>query len=224
MYAQNPRENVSPKQKIPATILLVFSLAGLVAGFAFGGFTGHKAPPTTSNIGPKKTPTTIVRSTVTVTPDPTPENITPGYPQFSPFPAPTESATSGTEYTVGMQVFDKQATPQPIHSPDVTCRVWLVKQIPSGQKLSIDDKTLATVSNLTAPIQGTINGQPDPEIAGGLVFDSTTPQTALCNASGQMTWKYKIAPTVTAGTYDMVLLADWEGKHYNWYWTEITIQ
>jgi len=224
MYAQNP-ENASPKQKIPATILLVFSLAGLIAGFAFGGFTGHKAPPTT-NTKPTKTPTTIARATVTVTPDPTPENITPGYPQFNPFPTPTESATGGTEYTVGMQVADKQATPQPIHSPNVTCRVWLVKQIPSDQKLSIDDKTLVTVSNLTAPIQGTLtpSNQPDPEIAGGLVFDQTTPQTALCNASGQMTWKYQIAPTVAAGTYDMVLLADWEGKHYNWYWTPVTIQ
>jgi len=220
---QNPRGAVSATRKVTTTIVLVFSLAGLIAGFAFGGLTGTKAHPTPANTGPVKKPTPVVQATVTPTPTATPADIQLDYPQFKLFPASTESAANGTVYTVGMQAVDKQK--KPVNSPDITCKVWLVHQIPAQQTLSIDPKTLGAVNNLTSPIQGTVNGQPAPEITGGLIFDSTTPQEALCNANGQMTWKYTIAPTVTPpGTYDLVILADWKGKHYNWYWTDITIQ
>lgn len=224
MYAQNPRENASPKQKIPATILLVFSLAGLIAGFAFGGFTGHKAPPTTSNIGPTKTPTTIARSTVTVTPTTQPV-VALNPPNTTNLSAATQHPDGVTSYSITIQAIDKNKNP--IHAPNITCKLWLVQRIPSGKILQIDPTVLKAYNNLsTTPIQGTISttNQPDPEIASSLNFAATTPQTAPCNAQGQMTWSYTIAATVPPGDYDLVFLTDWQGIHFNWGWADITIQ
>lgn len=220
----NGQRTLSPTRKFTATVLLLFSLAGLIAGFAFGGLNGSKSPSTTTAVNPIKKPTAVVHNTATATPTPTPPpDIVLGFPQFDPAPISPESAASGTTYTVGMQAVDKQK--KVVHSSDVTCKIWLVQQIPAGKILSIDKNTLKAVSNLTMPIQGTVNGQPAPEVQNALVFDSTTPsQTTHCDANGQMTWKYQISPTTPPGKYDLVILADWKGIHYNWYWVDITIK
>lgn len=224
-----PAGTLSPTRKLLTTILVAFSLAGLIAGFTLGGLTASRSRATTGNTGPVKKQTPVIQNTATATPTSTPPPaIFLGFPQFKPYPVPTESATSTTStapypYTVGMQAVDKQN--KPVYSGDVTCKLWLIQQLQPGKKLSIDSATLKSVNNLQNSIQGTVSGtpQPVPEV-NGLTFDPTTPQTALCDSNGQITWKYSIAATVPPGPYALVILADWQGKHYNWYWTNITIQ
>lgn len=221
---QSPSGAVSPTRRLITTIIITFSVVGLLAGFALGGLSASRSGSNTGATGPQKTQTPVAQHTATVTPTRTPVPvILLGFPQFKPYPQPTESAANNTTYTVGMQAVDKQG--HAVSSANVTCKLWLIQQLASNQKLSIDPATLKAVTTLTTPIQGTITGtpQPVPEI-NGLTFDPTTPQTALCNPNGQITWKYTIAPTVLPGSYDLVILADWQGKHYNWYWTNITIQ
>jgi hypothetical protein len=221
---QPPSGAVSPTRKLITTIIVAFALAGLITGFALGGLTASRSNASTGPTGPQKTQTPVAQNTVTATPTRTPTPVVLlGFPQFKPYPQPTESAASNTTYTVGMQAVDKQN--HPVSSANVTCKLWLIQQLAPNQKLSIDPVTLKAITNLQTPIQGTITGtpQPVPEI-NGLTFDPTTPQTALCSPNGQVTWKYAIAPTVPPGLYDLVILADWQGKHYNWYWTNITIQ
>lgn len=221
---QPSAETLSPARKLLMTTLVAFSLAGLIMGFTLGGLTASRSRATTGTIGPVKKQTPVVQNTTTATPSPTPPPVIfLGFPQFKPYPVPTESAANTAGYTVGMQAVDKQG--KLVHSADVTCKLWLIQQLQSGQKLNIDSATLKAVNNLQNPIQGTVAGtpQPVPEI-NGLTFDSATPQTALCDSNGQITWKYTIAATVPPGPYDLVILADWQGKHFNWYWTNITIQ
>jgi len=219
-----PAGTLSPARKLLMTILVAFSLAGLITGLALGGLTATRSRATQGTSGPVKKQTPVVQNTTTATPSPTPPPVIfLGFPQFKPYPAPTESATSGTLYTVGMQAVDKQG--KPVASADVTCKLWLIQQLQPSQKLTIDSATLKAVDGLQNPIQGTISGtpQPVPEVPG-LTFDATTPQTARCDSNGQITWKYSIAATVPPGPYALVILADWQGRHYNWYWTNITIQ
>lgn len=219
-----PSGAASPTRRLVTTTLIAFSLAGLIIGFALGGLTASRSPSNTGSTGPARTHTPVVQNTVAATPTRTPTPvILLGFPQFKPYPQPTESAAGGTLYTVGMQAVDKQG--HPVMSNNVTCKLWLIQQLGAGQKLNIDSATLKAIGTLPAPIQGTIAGtpQPVPEI-NGLTFDPTTPQTAPCGPSGQLSWKYAIAATVPPGPYDLVILADWQGKHYNWYWTNITIQ
>jgi len=211
----------TPTRKFITTILVGFSLAGLIIGFAIGGLTVNRSP-STSDPGPTKKLTVVAQNTVTATPTATPApNIILGLPQFDPYPTSPESATGGTQYTVTMQAVDKQGNP--VHSGDVMCKLWLVQQIPQNQKMAIDAKTLKNVDGLSAAIPGTLNGQPVPELPY-LTFVTTTPQTTKCDSKGQATWKYTIAATAVPGAYELVILTDWKGIHYNWYWTNIVIK
>lgn len=218
---QNAGEAVSPTRKFITTVLTIFSLAGLVIGFAVGGLT-HAPSNTANTTGPTKKPTIIAQTTVTATPTATPEpDVILGLPQFNPYPTSPESATGGTQYTVTMQAVDKKK--KPVHSNDVTCKLWLVQQIPANQLLVIDSKILKNVSSLTTTIPGTLNGQPEPELTY-LTFTDPASQTTKCGSNGQATWKYTIAPTAVPGSYELVILADWKGVHYNYSWADITIK
>ena len=218
---QSAGGTLSPTRKFITTVLIVFSLAGLVIGFAVGGLTHSQANPT-NDTGPTKKPTIVAQTTVTAAPTATPPpDIVLGYPQFNPYPTSPESAAASTQYTVTMQAVDKKK--KPVHSSDVTCKLWLVPQIPAGQILNIDAKILKDVNNLATPIPGTLNGQPVAEVPY-LAFTPTTPQLTKCGSSGQATWKYTIAPTAAPGNYELVILSDWKGVHYNWYWSDVIIK
>ena len=224
---QNAGGAFTTKRKLITTVVLSFSLVGLIAGFAIGGLTVPKSP-TTAAITPVAKPTTVVQPTATPTPSPTPApDIVLGLPEFTAQPASPESATGATTYTVTMQALDKQG--KPVHSTDVISKLWLVQQIPAHHLLKIDTKTLKNTNNIDNPITGTIDGhdnQSVPEVAGALsmVDPTATPQTTHCDANGQATWKYTIAATVPPGKYDLVILADWKGVHFNWRWVDITIK
>lgn len=217
---QNTGGASSPTRKLVATVLIVFSLAGLVIGFAVGGLTRPQpTTSTTTNPPPKQTVVTQVTSTPTATPTPPPVVVL-GLPQFVQYPTATESISGGTTYTVNMQAVDKQK--KPVNSADVVCKLWLVQQIPDKQKLDIDKDALK-VDNLSNPIQGTVNNHPVPEMVNYLSFDATTPQLTHCGADGKASWKYQLSPTAQPGDYSLVILADWKGVHYNWSWANIAI-
>jgi hypothetical protein len=217
---KNMTTTLPPAQrKLITIVVLFFAVAGLIAGFAFGT-TGHKTNPPISNSGPppKNSPVASTPPPATATATPQPIVIL-GVPEFQPAPTPLEVADGTTSYSVGVQAIDKQNNPT--SAANISCKAWLVKQIPNSRVLNISPGILKTVSNLTSPITGMVNNMPFPEVSG---LTYTPAQAGLCNTKGLLAWKYTIAPTVAAGKYDLVVLVDWQGMHWNWRWINITIQ
>src|SRR5258708_1399868 len=112
---QNPRGAASSTRKFTITIVLVFSLAGLIAGFAFGGLTGTKAHPTPANTGPVKKQTPVAQNTNTVTPTATVQPIVPLDPPNAQLSAATQKADGATNYSITIQAIDKQ-NKNPVHA------------------------------------------------------------------------------------------------------------
>src|SRR4051812_2719027 len=105
----NVRETNTLTRKVITYTILLFSLAGLIVGFAFGGFTQLGATNKPGNTNAVIKNTVVVQATVNAPPTPTVQPIVPlGFPKFDPFPAPTETVADGTTYTIGIQVIDKQ--------------------------------------------------------------------------------------------------------------------
>lgn len=218
----NIKETHSPSRKVTTYTLILFAAAGLIAGFAFGGFSQLGAAGSHNNTNPVVKTTQPAQTPSAITPTPTVQPIVPlGFPKFDPFPETNEQVGQNTTYSIGIQVIDKQN--KSIHATGITCKAWLVQQIPDKQTLNIDQKVLKAYKDLDKPISGTINNQPFPEV-GGLVFDATTPQTGTCDENGRKTWKYTLTPTLAPGSYDIVILADWKGIHWNWSWVHITVK
>jgi hypothetical protein len=218
---QNDSGTRLPAHKLTTTIVLVFSLAGLISGFAFGGLIRSKPNTTNSGLPPKSTP--VAQNTNTITPTATTQPIVALNPPATVnLSAATQVADGATTYSITIQAVDKQN--KAVHATNITCKLWVVKQIPANQILNLDSKTLKSVNTLQGPITGTVHNQPAPDLSvNNLTFDPTTPQLGFCKANGQMTWKYKIASTMPAGNYDLVILTDWNGVHFNWSWDNITI-
>ncbi len=126
----------------------------------------------------------------------------------------------GTSYTLMTQAINAQN--KPVHATDITCKLWLVKRIPTGTILDIPISVLKNVNTIPNPIVGSVNGRTFEEV-DGLNFDNSTPQTHLCNANGQFTWKYQLSSSVDSGAYDLVVLTDWNGEFYNWAWINIEV-
>ena len=217
---QNAAGATTPTRKFITTVIGVFSLAGLVIGFAVGGLT-HPQANQPANTNPTNKPTIVAQSTPTTAPTSTPPpDIALGVPQLTTYSI-TETATGNTQYTATMQAVDKKG--KSVHSADITCKLWLIPQITGDQKLNIDPKILKNISGLNAAIPATLNGQPVAELPY-LIFADPATQATKCNANGQATWKYNIAPGAVPGKYELVTLADWKGVHYNWGWNDIVIK
>lgn len=211
-----PRNSTTSRSsKITVYTLLCFSLAGLIAGFAFGGFLAHfsrKSPGVASKFA---TLTPIGRHNPNLTQ--VSENIEPGEPVIGSgdYTSP-EQAGGTTRYTLSVQAVNL-ANNTPITATDVTCRLWLTSD-PNATAADLSangyaiPKTLASFS------------QPFPhEVAGALNFASSSRQTQPCSAGRKTTWTYTISPSVPAGTYYLAVLTDWQGIHYNWYMVSIKI-
>jgi hypothetical protein len=198
---------------------VLFALAGLMSGFAFGAFT-HKRPTASVPPPPRGTvPITQQQSTPTATTATNEPPVILGIPQFTPLPNTLQIADGQTPYTVTIQVLDKKR--QPLQRPNITCKLWLVQRIPDGQKLNLTGKK--DIASIQGPIPGQVQNQPYNEVPG-LTFNQNTPQVQSCNAQGQATWNYTVAPTIAQGDYDLVILTDWKGIHYNWSWVNVTIK
>ena len=216
-----PNQNLSNRTRTIAIIAIcLFGLAGLLSGFATGAFL--HANRLAQNSGPGS----AIAQTQTA------QSATPTHPQRShpvelAIPAidtitRSEVANGTTPYTFSAQAI-YASNGKPVEAADIKCKLWLVQLIPVNGKLAIPDSTLRTVSDLKSSITGTVNGVSYPEVSG-LSFDSTTPQTHFCNTFGKGNWKYTVSPSVQPGEYDLVVLTDWLGQHYNWSWINITIK
>ncbi len=229
-----PQPNTTPSQKkrsqtIIFTALALFALSGLMIGFVVGIFThiqsgnASKANHNTSSgvVIHQQNPT----QTVTIQP------MQMGCP--TPTFNGTEQADGTTPYTFVAQAQNNSTTCStklntPIHAPGISFKLWLIQRLPDNGGIAFTDGAQQIYTTLNQPTVGkmTRNGKlQNDTIApiGGINFDATTPQVQTSNAQGQVTWKYTLAPTLQNGTYDLVVLADWSGKFYNWSWWQITV-
>lgn len=205
----------SQSQKIIITAITLFALSGLVIGFAVGAIT---RPPQAAQPTPtiKSSPIASQKAT----PSPTPIQKAPlGCPvvDSQPFSA---TADGTTPYTVQAHATDKSGEclkGKPMQQAGITCKLWL-SRVPGNGKIDIPNSALTKVDSLQQPIGG------NDEVVNGLTFDPTTPQTQKCDSKGQATWKFSIAPDVKRGSYDFVVLTDWDGAYANWSWVPLEIK
>jgi hypothetical protein len=204
--------------KIALYTILCFSLAGLIAGFALGGFTGRAPSAHSGGSGPAitRTPSIVAHS-----PNPSatrvPENVLLGVPLVGAGDyTGSEKADGTTTYTFSAQIVNKAGN-TPITATDVTCRLWLTE----------DANAMAAAlsnNNYALPRTPSSFDQPFPhETANALNFAPSSPQTQPCSAQGKTSWTYTLAPSLHHGTYFLAVLADWKGIHYNWAMVEISV-
>lgn len=212
----NPQRNSpqQPARNIMTYSLLCFSLAGLIFGFATGGFLG-RSPHTTKTLS--TTPVARVHPTPTPTlaPSPTPEDILLADPLITHI-VNSEKADGTTSYTFAAQPIYK-GTQTPINVTDVTCRIWLTQDATAEDTaLSANNyAALKSIANLSQPLPA--------ELAGAMSFTTPSTQVQPCSANGNTTWTYTLSPSVPPGTYDIYILADWRGIHFGWRSREIQI-
>jgi hypothetical protein len=199
-------------QSIIIAAITLFAFSGLMVGFTVGVLVRPAKPPTnnTNQINSANTtPTPKPRATPTAI-----ATIHLGPPELRvPFVLNPDGVQT---YSATIQAKDNASPAKPMTTNDITCRIWLVPA-----KTNVTDD----LNNNRDQLQhvDTFN-QPFPhEVQNALIFDPTTPnQTQLCQ-QGNAQWKFIISPTVDKGSYFLVGLTDWQGKAWNWSWSEITV-
>lgn len=197
----------SPTRKLLTIILSAFSLAGLVIGFAVGGFT-HPRSATPNPVNPIKQVTVVVHATATTTPTATTGDLPLDPPTITTYTF-SEKADGTTSYTLSAQPLYKDPQ-RPIDTASITCRLWLTKDL---------DKTNAALKAKNYAVLKKINDLDQPleeEVANGLTFTAPSLQVQPCVANGPTTWTYTLSQTVKPGSYYIYILADWKGIHFNW--------
>lgn len=204
--------------KIALYTFLCFSLAGLIAGFALGGFTGRVPGGRADSPGLAATRTPSITGH---TPGPSatraPENVLLGVPMVGAGDyTGSEKSDGTTTYTFSTQIVNKGDN-TPITATDVTCRLWLTNDA---------DATSAALSANNYALLRTSSSfnQPFPhEAANALHFASSSPQTQSCSAQSKTSWTYTLSPALHHGRYFLAVLADWKGVHYNWAMVAISV-
>jgi hypothetical protein len=201
-------------RRIATMAILLFALSGLISGFAVGAFVKPKLGSWTPNAGNGNT--AVSQKNTTRTPVSTVRPINLGYPVVSSvkFLEKTDSTTYSLSAYAVDQSIDK-GHGKPVHAAGITCKLWL-EHIPDSGTVSPDQSKIKSMS-LQQPLT------PD-ELVGVLNFDENTPQVQPTDSNGHVTWRYTISNQVTSGNYYLVILMDWQGKHYNWSWVEIKIK
>lgn len=210
---RGPQVNTEQRKQpvgIIVTAIVLFALAGLLSGFAIGGFV--RSQKNSLNNLPNQTSTSSKKHT---TPTPTPTAST-DHPIPMGIPVVdnrtyVENADGSTIYMVNAHAVYK--TGEPISSSAITCKIWLTKDGNVSQNITSD--RLRSVTTLDQPF-------PKEEV-GSLTFSASTPQTQVCN-NGQGTWNYTVSTSVHPGLYYIVVLMDWGGVHYNWSWFAIRVK
>ncbi len=213
--------NTGDSQALRVAVLAVilFALSGLITGFAFGAFVHFSPARTTSS------PTSINTSQQKTGSGTTPTTV----PKINPKPlgvplttisAYTEIADGSTSYTVKTQVTDQTngtaSAGKQLQASGITCKLWLTKDKNVTPMLTANNNQIPrSIDALAQPFRD--------EIQGGLNFAPNTPQTQMCNSSGQASWNYTINPSLKPGHYTLAVITDWDGQHYNWGWQYITI-
>ena len=175
---QNSGGAASPSRKFITTVLLAFSLAGLIIGLTVGGLTSSKpggAAMTTTPI--KKATRPVTQVTQTTSPTPITENIVLDPPTITTFVF-AEVANGTTSYTISAQPTDKNSH-KPINAADITCRLWLTQ--------NLNETNSALKANNYALLKN-VNGFTQPfgqEVANGLVFTAPSAQVQTCAVNGR---------------------------------------
>lgn len=195
---------------IIVTAIIIFALAGLLSGFAIGGFVRPLKNPSTTlpnqtSTSPKLH-TTQTPSTPITTEHPTPM----GFPAIDHYQY-IEIADGSTAYSFTAHAIEKDGTS--ITSSSITCKIWLTHNAKVNNSITGD--RLRSVDTLDQPF-------PD-EAQGTMNFSASTPQTQMCS-NGTGHWSYMLSPTLHPGLYYIVTLMDWDGVHYNWSWVAIRIR
>lgn len=201
-------------RRIATMAIVLFALSGLISGFAVGAFVKPKLGNTAQNTGNGNT--TVAQKTKTSIPITTLHPIYLGYPVIDSVKYLEKPTT--TVYTLSAYAVDQSIDKghgKPVHASSITCKLWL-QHIPDGHKVNPDQDKLVSM-NLQVPLTAE-------DIPGALNFDPNTPQIHNTDASGRVTWNYTISGGITSGDYYLVVLMDWQGKHYNWSWVEIKIK
>jgi hypothetical protein len=204
-------------RRIAILAIVLFGLSGLISGFAVGAFVRPKLPGglgINSNNG-NATPPPIARNSGTKAPAPQ-ENVTVGVPLIKNFTY-TEVADGTTPYSFSVQTVYDDGKSTPIRESDVTCKLWLTRQ---------NNPTSAFLKEHNYAVLVNINGIGQPfahETRNALNFIAPTQQVQNCTANGETTWKYTVSTSLDPGTYYVFVLADWQGKHFNWVSEQIQI-
>ena len=215
----------SQSYSVAIVAVILFALSGLISGFAIGAFIHPPKSTVTDPNTAGKTPPIAEQSPVSTRVTHTVKTVPLGWPVIEYFNN-TEIADGSTSYTFSAYPVDQSVDSghgNQVYAPGITCKVWLIQRIPGASHLSLPIPTLQDIATIQNPLAGTAKEQQYAEISG-LLFDASTPQTHMCNARGLTSWKYQIAPTVASGKYNLVVLTDWDGKRFNWSWTDIVIK
>ena len=201
---------LSSQSRIIAVIaILLFAFSGLLSGFAVGTFI-RSTPARTSTPNPVAT-TVVHKSSPSPTPTPAQDPVKLGWPVVDQYESP-EAADGNTRYMLSAYATDQSkgnTFGNPIHTPAITCILWLTKEQKSPEK------NLKPISAVYNPMDG--------ELIEKLHFDSTTPRVQTCDANGRATWEYTVDRSVRPGDYYLAVVTDWSGVHYNWSWIAVTI-
>ena len=215
--AQPLQNKGNSAQSVITIAFLLFALAGGIMGFAVGTFNHNaqsKQSQTNNNNtgGPKaaKTSTPVAKPSPTATLVAGPQPLNPPLPSQS---IPTNNIYGVYTYTL---TAISQATNKPVTADGITCHLALIKG--NAQKEPHINQVLLGQGG--APMA--IDTPQTDEVPGGLLVNSSTPQTQPCK-NGVGTWTFSVSPSLSPGTYYTVGITDWAGKDFNWSWGSITI-
>ena len=232
---QANRGGAPRSQVILIVALLLFSVAGLASGFSVGALT-RKTSRTASSTQITNIAPPVKGQAATPTPKPTVKVIPLGCPQStqgsSIYQGLSQMPDGATPYTFVAQAQNQAGgkcnaqTNQPIHAAGITFKLWLIKHVPTGKIFEFTQNEINNVlphtNQLGQPLEGRVDGKDSPELANELQFD--TQQIQQSNNQGQVTWHYKINPDLKDGKYTLVVLANWQGKAYNWSWYDLVVK
>jgi len=208
-----PTNHISPQSRTIAIVAVVlFALSGLISGFSVGAFIHPKL--TSTGPGTSATQPPIAQQTPVAGKTPHPQRpFVLGEPKIVDYTY-TEVANNSTSYTFTGQV--ENSLDRPVLKSGITCKIWLTQNGNTVSVINADNfKRLKEIATIQDPFPQ--------EVVGGLMFPAATPQTQLCNTSGNTSWNYTVSTSVDPGIYFIVLLTDWDGVHYNWYSAGINI-
>ncbi|HEY0754146.1 MAG TPA: hypothetical protein VGD98_09310 [Ktedonobacteraceae bacterium] len=206
---QDPSGISAGTRKLLTRMLIIFSLAGLVIGFAVGGLTGiHPAPTQTAKNITKTVISTRAPATATVPPTAIADNVPLDLPDVTKYTI-SEVNNGTTNYTFSAQPVYKNSR-KPVSATDITCRLWLTQ--------SLDQTNSAMKANNYALLRnvGNLTQSFPQEVGSSLAYVTPSTQVQFCSANGPTTWTYTLANSVQPGSYYLYVLVDWKGIHFNW--------
>jgi hypothetical protein len=214
--SQYPNNLNQQTHKVAVIAILLFALSGLISGFAVGAFVHPKSQTGTGNgtTGTKTTP--VAHVSQTTVPTTTVEHVNLDLPVISQGDYTYfQIANGSTNYTFSAQILNKDKNPTQV--ADVTCKLWLTKEVDVNSILRTDDYALLRSIDTVQ--------QPFPkEVVGALNYSAPSQQIQPCAPTGKTSWSYTISQSVDPGTYNLVVLADWKGRSFNWSWVTIIIK